>query len=265
MPNDDLVAFSKRDAGRIDRSVQYTERAATDLRDAPEIGRRAGRARVVKLVGEPSVGRYNFREQRVASNDISLEDRLGGICSVPTAGMDSVNQTCLDANAQVGLRADEDSGTVGVLIEGYDDAGERDYLFVPAQTTRLFRVYEVHDDYLLCRIINGDGSAGTTPINVAKYPEVQKSEYDGYSVLDPVDGSTTWTFTYSDAQERSASDGSDSEDQVIVPRYVPKSASWPGSRIMATLMPITVKDDAGSDLVVQWVELTNRAWAKKAD
>jgi hypothetical protein len=114
----------------------------------------------------------------------------------------------------------------------------------------ILRVTEVHDNYLVC---------GTT--NVAKYPEVQKAEYHGYSTTDPVDGGDV-TYSYTGAQERTVTKGSDTEDQRIVPWYIPAGGSFLGSRIVCVQLTTTVLNDGGSDLVCPWLEVTNRAWAK---
>jgi hypothetical protein len=127
----------------------------------------------------------------------------------------------------------------------------------------ILRVTEVHENYLVCKLVIAGGvSAGT--VNVAKYPEVQRAEYEGATTTDPVDGGDA-TYSYTDVQERTVtlSGGGGTEDQRIVPWYIPAGGSFAGSRLVAVSYRTSVTGDALTGSVVcPWLEVTNRAWAK---
>lgn len=153
--------------------------------------------------------------------------------------------------------------TVRLKFAGYTESGDPRYQFASPAAARQFYVIEVHNDYLICHLIKRSGEVDTTDITVAKYPEVQKSEYDGASVTDPIDGTTVWSFSFSGTQTRVVTKTGGGETQVIVPRYVPAGGAWPGSRITAAPCKNSIKDDGGGSITARWIELTNRAWAKK--
>lgn len=129
----------------------------------------------------------------------------------------------------------------------------------------LARITAIHDNYLECKREEGGSLVGDA-FNVAKYPEVQKQEYDGKTLTDPTNGAVTWTFAYTGGQTRTVTNqDSDTEDQVIVPRYIPATGSWLGSRIIAVPSQSVVPGDGGADVTCPYLELTNRAFAKVAE
>jgi len=146
--------------------------------------------------------------------------------------------------------------------------GSEEVLFSSVQAAQIYHVHQVHNNYLSCSIaVNDTNNPGISPIlvNIAKMPEMQQSEYDGLTVTDPTDTTVTWTFSYTGTQLRTVTDANaNTEDQVVVPRYIPVTGSWPGSRIVALSMAsVTIKDDSNNDMNVSLIEVGNRAWAKK--
>ncbi|QNN23535.1 hypothetical protein HED60_15040 [Planctomycetales bacterium ZRK34] len=171
MPQDDRpVAFGQHDAGRIGESVLWTERFGRDRDSNAKRDRHLPRARVVRLIGEPETKRYNFREQRTASDGVSWEDRPGGIASVQTSGMDNVNQTCVAIHLQTGLPTSASDGAVGLLLEVYTYTGDREYVFVGPMIGTVFAVNLTEDG-------GSDGDESTQ----ASYTYTAKSLDDAFT------------------------------------------------------------------------------------
>lgn len=81
-------------------------------------------------------------------------------------------------------------------------------------------VYEVHDDYLECVLVNPVDYSGTTEIKVAKPEWLQKTRYNGkkFKFMDGLEVS----YSHTSAYERTATvtaGGSGTYDEVITPGY----------------------------------------------
>lgn len=122
-----------------------------------------------------------------------------------------------------------------------------------------FKIKDVRQNHLVCREWDGS-SEGKLDIKIAK-PFLLRAE-----LTTRVIGGTefTYTFTGSEAQEKVADDGSDTETQVVVPRYEF------GDEIYAVKGPnrgtgvaITV---SGVSTDVDWMDMNidARAWAKQS-
>lgn len=115
-----------------------------------------------------------------------------------------------------------------------------------------FRISSIEADYLVCNPINTEDDSVTDAIvYVAKPPLLQNIEsWNGI------------TYTYADAQTRTATEGSDTEDQVVVPAYVE------GDDIIAISNIIcgtgVTREDGGDELQIEWMDINfdGRAWAK---
>lgn len=126
----------------------------------------------------------------------------------------------------------------------------------PGRSKR-FKVVEVKGDYLVCNAFNGQVT-GTQKITVAKPWLLRRSPFDGES-RDSI------TYTYSSDTERQADDGSNTEDQVVVPSYVVDD------EIYAEFDPeggsgVTVTLPDNTEVAAMWLDTNRdgRAWAKKA-
>jgi hypothetical protein len=118
-----------------------------------------------------------------------------------------------------------------------------------------FKLKSVQADYLTCRTWDGT-TEGSTDIYIAKPPKLRHVASESLV-------GTTWTYTYSaetgyEDGKRSASDGTNTEKQVVIPVYVI------GDEIFAST------PDNGTDVTVSATELTyldlnvdGRAWARK--
>lgn len=71
------------------------------------------------------------------------------------------------------------------------------------------------------------------------------------------------SYTYSADSERAADNGSETEDQVIVPCYEPTDQIYAVSVINGTGVK-TDKEDKEREVVLEDLNLDGRAWAKKA-
>lgn len=102
-------------------------------------------------------------------------------------------------------------------------------------------ITNIEDDYLAC-----ETEAGIV-INVAR-PSLLRASLDSHNGID---------FTYSSATEREASDGEDTETQVIVPAYA----------VGDTLIALGLVDGTGVEDAPDWLDLNvdARAWAKAAE
>ena len=110
-------------------------------------------------------------------------------------------------------------------------------------------VVEQGDDWIKVLTWNG-ASEGTDPIYVAK-PYLLRRSLASWNGL---------TFTYSSNFERTATKGGDTEDQVIVPAYVPDD-------ILYVVRPYGGTDTVDADdQPIVWLDLNvdGRAWAKAA-
>jgi hypothetical protein len=108
------------------------------------------------------------------------------------------------------------------------------------------RVQSVGNDHLVCRIWDG-ATSGTLDIPVAKPPELRRTGWHG-ATLDGI------TYTYSSGYQRSATDGVDTEDQVIGPPYTVSG----GSVEILALRPALGTGGLGvtfNDAAVEWIDL----------
>ena len=111
-------------------------------------------------------------------------------------------------------------------------------------------------DYLLCETWNGTTGGGVT-INIAKPPKLR------HSVVTEALAGTTWNYTYSSESgyndgKRTASDGTNSEKQVVIPLFLI------GDEIYAT-KPTRKTGVTVSSVELEYLDLNvdARAWARK--
>lgn len=127
-----------------------------------------------------------------------------------------------------------------------------------------FVVIEEFGDYLSCRPWNGTEAVGTINFEVAKPYLLRQSSYDTKTI--PY-GGTDYTFTKNASlpNKRTSDDGSTTETQVIVPEYVPKSATYTGDVIYAKGVGDSMNVTNGSSKPIGFVDanLDGRAWAKE--
>jgi len=156
---------------------------------------------------------------------------------------------------------------VGITITGRSSGGRGG---IPAASgVQIVYLHTVKDNYLVCTLLPQQDTTPSTIqfVNVAKLPEMQKSEYHGKTVNIPFD-SEQLIFNYTNPQIRTVTKVSNGamETQTILPRYIPfkKMPPFDGSRILALTIPtMTIKEDDGTtDLEVTMIEVSNRAWAK---
>jgi hypothetical protein len=114
------------------------------------------------------------------------------------------------------------------------------------------RVQSVSEDHLVCRTWKG-GESGTVDILVAKPWELRKTGWDGQTI----DGIT---YTYSSGTARSATDGVDTENQVITSPY---TVSGGYVDIVAIRYFQGGTDVTVANKAVEWLDLNlaARAWA----
>lgn len=137
------------------------------------------------------------------------------------------------------------------------------------QVWQQLAVQEVHDDYLVCKLVANGATYGSN-INVAKDPGLRKSRYHGRTL-------SGLLYNYTGAQARTVTKPSDpptaddpSRDQVIIPKYfVPSDETnlpvgelaFTGTIITAVASAVYVEDDDGGPLHCQYLEITQRAYA----
>ena len=141
-----------------------------------------------------------------------------------------------------------------------------------------FMVTAVMDDHLECIAMDQvDGvdfiqdAPGLDKVLVMKPYKLRSSPFDGKTI--GIEG-TDITFTYVDALERSADDGTDTETQKITPSYdvrVDTDDGYRGDEILAIHVGITtgykvaLVDGETPKSVVVWHDMNTdgRAWAKE--
>lgn len=131
-----------------------------------------------------------------------------------------------------------------------------------------WELYEVHDDYLVCKAWDGTVAFGELT-NIAKDPELRVSTYDGRMIdHDAPIGELDYTYTGPKARTVEETAGSTTQDQIIIPDYVEhvdaagEDPAVAGSIITAVPAAVSVRNDADDDGVwCQWREVTQRAWA----
>ena len=125
-----------------------------------------------------------------------------------------------------------------------------------------FAVQDVNDDYLVCKAFDGSASYGDN-INVAKLPDLRHSLYAG-KTLDHGADVGELAYAYTAPQKRTDTKGSVVQTQIVIPVYDTPSAAedYTGSIILAIPKLTIVKAANGvDDVVCQWCEFSNRAWA----
>lgn len=102
------------------------------------------------------------------------------------------------------------------------------------------------DNTIQATILRPDGTDGQT-VTVAKQHHLRRSTYDGQTI----DGVT---YTYADANTRSATDGEDTETQTITPAY-------------SATEQLTIERLANGTGVASadWIEATSRQWAAEPE
>lgn len=110
-----------------------------------------------------------------------------------------------------------------------------------------FILVTVNDDTLTCHTWDGT-TEGTDNITVAKPHALRKTEWDGLTIAGI-------TYTYASAIERTASNGSDpDEDQQITPDYIEGTTVIYAARCITTGIAGVILVDVNAD---------GRAWALK--
>ncbi len=122
-----------------------------------------------------------------------------------------------------------------------------------AQASRRFRVKSVAGDWLVCRTWNGE-KEGDTDVLVAKSFLLRRSRWDG--VLH-----NGVTYTYTSDVERTATNGTATETQVVVPAYVVGDEVWATRNCLGGTGVWTPEEEQ-----LVWLDdnRDGRAWAKKA-
>ena len=115
-----------------------------------------------------------------------------------------------------------------------------------------FKIVTIDDDLLVCNPFNGLEADTESEIIVAKPPELRASR-------------TSWngqTFTYTNSQTRSATNGSDTETQLVTPSYVVGDVVFAVSNIIGGT-GVTLDDDTP----VEWMDhnCAARAWAEEEE
>jgi hypothetical protein len=110
-----------------------------------------------------------------------------------------------------------------------------------------FTIASIGEDVLICNPFDGTASDETSEIIIAKPPELRASREEWNDI----------TYTYTNSQTRTADDGSETEDQVIVPEYVVGDVIYAVKNIVGGT-GVVVTDP------VEWLDLNvaGRAWAK---
>ena len=108
-------------------------------------------------------------------------------------------------------------------------------------------IVAVHNDYLECKAVD-DGET----VYVAKSYLLRRTPFDGKT-------HNSITYTYSSAIQRSATDGDDTETQLVIPVYV----------VDDEIIGLGVHEGTGvflngDELLVQDANADGRAWAKEA-
>lgn len=116
----------------------------------------------------------------------------------------------------------------------------------PAQTGagRRLRVKAVYPDYLKCRTWDGT-TEGPVDLYVAKPFTLRVTGWEGKTR----DGISYSNYT-ADGQQRYATDGQDTETQLLTPPYVPASGSWPGDEITAIPAQTGLTDPSGQPITL---------------
>lgn len=117
------------------------------------------------------------------------------------------------------------------------------------------KVVTVEGDYLTCKLVEKiEGTTitvGDTTINVAKPWELRETYLDGTT-------NNGITYAYTDGENRNADDGTNDEDQVIVPAYDIHDD------VLINAFQVYTGVTVGSEPVV-WEDMNTagRAWAKQ--
>lgn len=131
-------------------------------------------------------------------------------------------------------------------------------------------VVSIEADYLVCRPINITGAAAD--FYVAKPWELQQTPFDGETL--PNKDGTLLSYAYTGTQARTVTDTTDSstEDQVIVPAYVPaqtiSDVTYTGTRITVQRVAfgtgVTFAGSGGMTVEVEFEDMNRagRAWAE---
>ncbi len=124
---------------------------------------------------------------------------------------------------------------------------------------RHFRVVSTHDDYLTCRLhLSASDETLSDDIAVAKPWHMRQSVFDGNTIT--YDDGSSYSYSYTSASARTVTDTSDSttQDQVLVPDYIPGVSA--GEIIIAVSGNTGLTDSNGDPIT--WTELNNapRGW-----
>lgn len=120
---------------------------------------------------------------------------------------------------------------------------------VPPPAMQRLKIVSIAGDYLICNPFKGAAPDTTSQIQVAKPFELRRSVVAWNGL----------TFTYTGDQARTATSGSDTEDQVVVPLYVAGDIILAAKNIIGG---VDVTLGSGEDM--GWIDLNlaARAWAK---
>lgn len=146
-------------------------------------------------------------------------------------------------DALTARKLDQSRQAINLIVDGMSQPQSRQ--FVGASQAALFRIAAVAGDYLLAVRVLGDSEA-TQQAKVAKPPLLRNS----------VTSRAGATYSYSDVDARTATVGSDTEDQVVVPAY------RVNDYIFAMSTPL---GGTGVDEAQEWLDINAdaRAWAKE--
>lgn len=124
-------------------------------------------------------------------------------------------------------------------------------------TVALFQVVSVQTDYLVCNPLDGaTGVASTDVVNVALPYLLRRTPFDG-STREGI------SYTYTSNIQRTASDGSDTETQVIVPSYAAGDSIFAMRGVLRGTGAVLV-DGNNNTTALDWIDMNfdGRAWAK---
>ena len=127
-------------------------------------------------------------------------------------------------------------------------------------SVRVFRIENIHDDYLDCKLYNPiTDDALDQIVPVAKPRILQRSAFDGQTIS--YEGGDSFSYSYSNATERTATNTSNSETetQVVVPEY------FVGDLILVTSAPTGLTSSEGIDIQQNDINTAARGWVKKAE
>lgn len=126
------------------------------------------------------------------------------------------------------------------------------YLLINRSVSQQMSVVSVEGDYLVCNPVTANGVDVTVEKNIAKPYLLRRTPFDDSS-------RNGISYTYTSDITRTADDGSETENQVIVPSYVAGDLIF-----VSNVLPNTAVTVAGTELKLLDLNSDGRAWAEEA-